>query len=165
MRRFLATGLVFAMAGLGMPAASFASQPQLQTGIINGTARTANHQALPNFTVRVRNVSTGQVAGTTTSSTAGNFSFAGLQPGNYVVEVVNAAGDVVGTSTSLSVAAGATVTVGVTATALGAITAASAGGFSLLGLGTIASVAVVGAAGAATLAAVVAVKHNASPSK
>lgn len=40
------------------------------------------------------------------SAPDGAFSFAGLSPGNYVVEIVDAAGKVVGTSASLSVAAG-----------------------------------------------------------
>jgi hypothetical protein len=95
---------------------------------LNGTAQTAQGQSLANYTVQLRNLQTGQLAGSTTSNAAGSFSFSGLTPGNYVVEVVNPAGTIVGTSAATSVAAGATVTVGVTAAATaGAAGAAAAG--------------------------------------
>ena len=40
----------------------------------------------------MRNANTGELTGSTTSNQAGQFSFAGLQPGNYVVEIVDAGG-------------------------------------------------------------------------
>jgi hypothetical protein len=168
MRKLAVVMIAIGMAGFAVPSNAFAAGParvaQAQTGAITGVAQGANKATLANYTVRVRNVQTGQIAGTTTSNTAGSFSFAGLQPTNYVVEVVNAAGQVVGLSPSIAVAAGATVSVTVGAAAAGAIAAASAGGFSLLGLGTVASVAVVTAAGVAGVVAVVAANNNASPS-
>jgi hypothetical protein len=124
---------------------------------LNGVAQGANKATLPNYTVQVRNASTGTLAGSTVSTQTGTFTFAGLQPGNYVVEIIDAAGKVVGLSPSVSVGAGA---------AAGAITTASGGGFGLFGLGTAASVAVIGAAGAATaLVAVKSTNGSASPSK
>ena len=93
-------------------------------------------------------------------------TFTSLQPGNYVVEIVDAAGKVVGLSSMVAVTAGSTVAVTVTASTVGSIAAATGGGFGLLGLGTVASVAVIGAAGAATaLVAVQSTNNNASPSK
>jgi hypothetical protein len=76
------------------------------------------------------------------------------------VEIVDAAGKVVGLSPSISVAAGATVTVTVGASAAGALAAATGGGLSLLGLGPLASVAVAGAASAAAVTAVVATRDG-----
>ena len=101
-----------------------------------------------------------RLTGSTTSNQAGQFSFAGLQPGHYVVEIVDATGKVVGLSPSLLVTAGSTVTVTVGATAAGALAAASGGGLSLLGLGPLASVAVAGAASAAAVTAVVATREG-----
>jgi hypothetical protein len=78
-----------------------------------------------NTVVQLRNLATGQLAGSTTSNVAGQFSFIGLNPGNYAVEVVNAAGQIVGTSASVAVSSGAAVT-GVSVTASAAV-AATAG--------------------------------------
>jgi hypothetical protein len=131
---------------------------QQQGGAVEGVAQSVDKAPLPNFRVNVRNANTGDLAGSTTSNQAGQFAFASLQPGNYVVEIVDASGKVVGLSSSISVAAGSTVTVTVGASAAGAIAAASGGGLSLLGLGPLASVAVAGAASAAAVTAVVATR-------
>lgn len=129
-------------------------------GALNGVAQSADKAPLPNFRVHVRNANTGELAGSTTSNQAGQFSFGGLEPGNYVIEIVDATGKVVGLSPSLAVAAGSTVTVTVGATAAGALASASGGGLSLLGLGPLASVAVAGAASAAAVTAVVATREG-----
>src|SRR5215203_3523192 len=74
-------------------------------GALNGVAQSADKAPLPNFRVHVRNANTGELAGSTTSNQAGQFSFGGLEPGNYVIEIVDATGKVVGLSPSLAVAA------------------------------------------------------------
>ncbi len=70
-------------------------------GTLNGVAQSADKAPLPNYRVHVRNANTGELAGSTTSNQAGQFTFASLQPGNYVVEIVDAAGKVVGLSPSI----------------------------------------------------------------
>ena len=94
-------------------------------GSLSGTASSSTGQVVTNTVVQLRNLATGQLAGSTTSNVAGQFSFIGLNPGNYAVEVVNAAGQIVGTSASVAVSAGAAVT-GVSVTASAAV-AATAG--------------------------------------
>lgn len=131
-----------------------------QGGALTGVAQSADKAPLPNFRVHVRNANTGELAGSTTSNQAGQFSFSALQPDHYVIEIVDAAGKVVGLSPSIPVAAGATVTVTVGATAAGALAASTGGGVSLLGLGPLASVAVAGAASAAAVTAVVATRDG-----
>jgi len=170
MRRVVSLGLVMAVAVVGMPIGAFAAakSPARQgqgTGTLSGVARGSDRAPLANYTVRVRSVTDGQIAGSTTSSGAGDFAFAGLQPGNYIVEVVDATGKVVGLSPTIGVTAGASVTVTVSAAAAGAMTAAAHGGLSLFGLGTLGSVAVITAAGVAGVTAVVATKSDASPSR
>lgn len=138
------------------------------TGVIQGTAQNAGGQTLPNFTVQLRNLQTGQLAGTTTSNVAGSFSFTGLNPANYVVEVVNQAGVVVGTSTSIAVTAGATITVTVSATAASAIAGTAAAGAAAAGgaaAGISTAVIVTTVAAAAGIAGVVVAVNNASPSR
>jgi hypothetical protein len=163
MRRLTAVLLAAALSLNAAPLFA-AKTPQGQTGTINGIAQNAQGQNLANYTVRVRNVTTGQLAGSTTSGATGQFSFVGLDPGRYVVEIVNQAGDIIGTSAALSVAAGATVTITVGATAAAAASAAAAGGTSFLA--STAGIITVAAVGAGVAGIVVAAnKSNASPSR
>jgi hypothetical protein len=119
-----------------------------QNSALNGVARGADRAPLANFRVNVRNANTAEVAEATISNQAGQFAFASLLPGNYVVEIVDAAGSTVGLSPAIPLSTGATVTVTVGASAAGAL--ASGGGLSLLGLGPLASVAVGGAGSGVT---------------
>jgi hypothetical protein len=124
-------------------------QAPAEPGAINGIAQNSAGHTLPNYTVQLRNLQTGQLSGVTTSNAAGSFSFAGLSPANYVVEVVNQAGAIVGSSAAIPVAAGTTVSVTVSATAAAAIAGAAAGGAAAAGIAGVVAVA----------------RHNASPSR
>jgi hypothetical protein len=138
MRKFWSLTVVVAVISLGIPSLAFSSpasahaRQQNQFGTITGTAKSAKGEALPNYKVQVRDTRTGQIVGQATSNSSGAFSVSGLAPGNYVVEVVNPAGQVVGLSPSVAITAGGVASVTVTATAAGAVGAAAAGGgFSL----------------------------------
>ena len=173
MKRLLRSFGIIALSGaLGVIAStqlSAASGQTAATGSLSGTASSSNGQAIPNAVVQLRNLGTGQLTGTTTSNGLGHFSFVGLNPGNYAVEVVNVSGQIVGTSASVAVGAGAAVTgVGVTASA--AVAAAGGG----VGAGTAttgaaagtSTAAIVGAAAAAAGVAGAAYTNSvASPSK
>jgi hypothetical protein len=93
--------------------------------------------------VQLRDVLTGELVGTTRCDRAGAFVFTNLNPGNYVVEVVNAQGDVIGTSAVSAVAAGATVAISVTAAT--AVAAATGGISTAVILTTLAAAAGVAA--------------------
>jgi len=128
---------------------------------VTGAASDVNGHVLSNASVQLRNVSTGQLVGSATTNAAGQFSFDHLPPGSYVVEVLNAAGQIVGTSGSVVVTAGAAVT-GVSVSASAATKAAGAGGFGSHHVGLI-----LGAAAAAGVAGGVAMATGgtASPSQ
>lgn len=162
MRRFVALALsstlVLQAAPLMAATARAGAQAAVGTGALNGTAHSAGGQTLPDYTVQLRNLQTGKLEGITTSNAAGDFSFAGLNPGNYMVEVLNPAGVIVGTSAATAVAAGSTVTVMVSTAAVAALTAAAAGGISTVLIVTTVAVA-------AGIAGVVVAKNNASPSR
>jgi hypothetical protein len=131
-------------------------------GSISGTASDTNGHVLSNTGVQLRNVSTGQLVGRATANGVGQFSFDQLPPGSYVVEVVNAAGQIVGTSGSVVVSAGAAVA-GVSVTgSVASRAAASSGGFSTHHVGLI-----LGAAAAAGVAGGIAMATGgtASPSQ
>jgi len=173
MRKIITFALVLAVAALGTPSLTYAAGPAKTAavkqgqplGTITGDAKNAQNQALPNYKVRVRG-SNGSVAAETTSNTAGHFTVSGLPADSYTVEIIDAAGKVIGVSPSMALTAGATMSITVTASALGAIgtTGATSGGFSLFGLGTTSSLLMLG--GIATLATVGIVKAtNASPSR
>jgi hypothetical protein len=129
-----------------------------QQGALTGGPQSEDVPHLRNFRLHVRNANTGELAGSTTSTQAGQFSFASLQPGDYVVEIVDAAGKMVGLSPSISASAGSTVTVTVGATAAGALAASVGGNQSLVALGPLASVAVAGAASPGAVTAIVATR-------
>jgi hypothetical protein len=98
---------------------------------------------MANSTVQLRNLATGQLIGTTTSSSAGAFTFAGLPAGRYAAEVLNATGQIVGTSAALDVAAGAAISgVGVLAGAAGAAAAETGAGLSAGWIVTITAAAI-----------------------
>jgi hypothetical protein len=151
------TGLPVSVAAASGPAARRAQQP----GTLQGVAQAADKAPLPNYTVRVRNVQTGDLAGSTTTNEAGEFSFAGLTPASYVVEIVDAAGQIVGLSPTITVSTGTVASVTVTVSAAATEAIATGGGFSFLGLGTAASAAVI--AGAATIGVGVAVASTKKP--
>src|SRR5579871_861094 len=67
---------------------------QGQLASLAGTASTNTGQTLVNVTVQLRNLATGQLVGSTTTTATGSFSFAGIQAGQYAVEVVNTVGQV-----------------------------------------------------------------------
>jgi hypothetical protein len=131
------------------------------TGTITGTATSSTGQTLSNFAVHVRNLQTGALAGSTTSNGVGRFSFAGLNPGRYVVEVASQSGPIVGSSSPLDLTAGATVTLTVnTAAATGAAfggSVAQAGGG---GGGPSKAVIITTIAAAAGIAAAIAIAAN-----
>jgi hypothetical protein len=163
MRRFLSTVLVTAMTVAGAPLGAMAS-PQESIGL-KGRAFSPSLQALPDTRVQIRDLKTGLLANSTTSNATGDFSFENLKPGDYVVELADASGHVLGTSPPFTLGAARSVTVSVVAVSTGAVAAGGGAGFSLFGLGPVSSVAVLGAAGAAAVTAVVATHQNASPSR
>ena len=133
-------------------------------GSVAGTAQDANNAIMSGVKVQLRNADTGALVDTTTSAANGGFSFTGLPAGNYVVEIVNASGQIVGASASIAVTAGATITgITVAASAAGAAAAAAAGGFAAFftsTAGILTGIAVIGA-----VAAGVVIAANASPSR
>lgn len=126
-----------------------------QTGTISGVALDADGKPLGDHTVRLRNVDTGEVIAETKSDPeTGEYSFTNLPEGKYVVEVVDPAGAVVGTTSTIALAAGAVVTgVTVAVTAAGAVAAAAAaGGLGALLSSTVGLAAVAAGAGLGALA-------------
>ena len=130
------------------------------TGGIQGTATSSTGQALPNTTVQLRNLQTGQLAGTTTSNATGGFSFTGLNPANYVVEIVSPTGTIVGSSSAVAVTAGQTVTVTVCASA-----AAAGGAATSAGVSTAVIITTIAAGAGIAAAVALAVNNDESPSR
>jgi hypothetical protein len=170
MRNVAVIALVVAMAfSSPMLAAPRIAQAQAPASSLAGTATASTGEVLPNVTVQLRNLTTGELSGSTTSNAAGSFAFAGLAAGQYAIELVSATGQIVGASAAIPVAAGATVT-GVTVTATTAFVAsagAAAAGAGAAGAGAGVSTAVIvtTVAVAAGIAGAVAVAANASPSQ
>jgi hypothetical protein len=107
MNRVLALALVVSMAGTSVFAAG-AQAPANSS--IAGSVKSSSGRVIGHATVRLRDLETGQLAGTATSDAAGQFSFPGLMAGTFTVEIVSAAGEILGSSAPISVAAGAAIT-------------------------------------------------------
>ena len=163
MRRFFSTVLVTAMTVAGAPLGVVSAQHD--SVALRGTAYTTNLQAFPDVRVQIRDLKTALLVNSTTSNATGEFSFENLKPGDYIVELADASGHVMGMSPPFTLGTAKSVTVSVVAVSTGAVAAGGGAGFSLFGLGPVSSVAVLGAAGAAAVTAVVATRQDASPSR
>ena len=174
MKRFFVFVLVVALIGIGIPTPLASAGLPQGNGQITGNAKGSDGKPMANTPARLRNVANGQLAGTTYTSALGDFGFTSLNPGNYIVEVVDTAGRIIGTSAQIALAPGTLVVggVGITTTvagAAGAATAAAGGSF----FKSTAGVVLLAAAGAGVVGAVVATGGtgngattlNASPSK
>jgi len=163
MRKLVSAGLIVMISAAGLPTAVMAAAQEAAT--VSGIAKGPNLQALPSVRVQVRNTNTGEVAGSTVTTETGEFTIPGLPGGNYVIEVLNSADKILGISTPFFAAPGTTATASVMALAPGTAAAASGGGFSLFGLGSVTSMTILGAASAAAIVGVVATRPDASPSR
>src|SRR5262245_17916222 len=165
MRRVIVQALAIAMVVSSLPVSAAGPGSNVArtaaTGTIVGTAASANGQTLPNATVYVRDMQNGTIAGSTTSNAIGRFSFAGLHPGRYVVEVARQSA-IVGSSSILDVATGATVTTTVNTAAEAGIAYGSAGqtGGGGGGHGVRTAVIITTIAAGAGIAAAVAIATN-----
>ena len=160
LKRLLA---VLVVISLGLAVTAMADQG---TGRISGTARDAQDKVLSNVKLQLRNVDTGQVVATTRAAANGTFEFTGLNPGNYVVEIVDDSDKIIGVSTSMALAAGGIVSgLTVAASAAGALAgAAAAGGIGAFFSSTGGILLLVGI-GAGVTAGVIAATNDASGSR
>lgn len=166
MKKLLASVLCAALALTMQPitvvAAGLAAQ---NTGSVSGTAKDKAGTVLSGVKVQLRNVDTGSLVGTTISASNGAFSFTGLAQGNYVIEIVDDNGKIIGVSAAIAVGAGAVIAgLTVAASSAGALAgAAAAGGLGAFFTST-GGILVLAGVGIGATAAIVAVTNDASPS-
>ena len=153
MRRLIAVVLASLLVFVSTPRTSAAAK---SGGTITGVARSTAGQPLGGHSVRVRSVRTGDVVATATTSGTGSFVVPSLVPGSYVVEIVDAAGRIVGASAITTVVEERIASVMVTAASSELVGGVSAGVIALI----------VAAGGAAVVGIVVATTgDDASPSQ
>jgi hypothetical protein len=161
--------LVAAIIGAAVPAfAAMAKAKQGEgSGRISGVALDSATKPLANVTARLRNVDSGQLVGETKTNARGEYTFTGLNPGRFVVEIVSDKGDIIGTTSAISLTVGAMVATGVTVTATAAAAGATAAAAAAAGGGFFSSTAglIVIAAAGAGIAGGVAIAANSSPSR
>jgi hypothetical protein len=108
--------------------------PQQGRGHLRGNTVDAAKQPSGNLTVKLKEVSTGKEVAVTQSAANGQFGFPNVNPTQYIIEITDATGKVLGTATA-TVTAGATATVTITSAVLTAAGAAALGtGGALAGL-------------------------------
>jgi hypothetical protein len=78
-------------------------------GIVEGRVVDDSGKPIANASVRLRDLTTGKVAGSLTSNNSGHVTFRSVNPGTYVAELVGGAGKVLAASQMFPVAAGQAV--------------------------------------------------------
>ena len=158
--------------GLPVAGASATRQAVIGTTVLNpsqahisGRVVTPGGDPIANTMVRARNLLNGQIGGSTATASAGQFAL-NVNPGSYLLEAVDAGGQIVGTSSFISAAGGTAITAMVTAsTGVFSAVTTTAGLVSTLGSTAARSVtyaaAAVGVAGVVTPAQTI----TASPSR
>ena len=134
---------------------------------ISGLVATPTGEPLANTLVRARDLLTNEIVGSVRTSDKGEFSIVGLKPANYVLEILDNEGLLIGTSAFISAAAGSILSaVTVTATT-GALTAVNTATGLVATLGATAARGVTAAAAASGVAGVVVPEGipTASPSR
>lgn len=153
-------GLVVVVIALGLALAASAAQG---TGKLSGTARDATGNPLANAKLQLRNVDTGQLVATGRSGADGAYEFTGLNPGNYIVEIVDESGRIVGASPATAVGAGAAITgLVVQASAAGAVAGAAAAGGAGAFFASTGGILLLLGIGAGVTAGVIAMKEECS---
>jgi hypothetical protein len=143
---------------VGAPTAS-------QGGKIEGIAKDSSLRVLSGVTLQLRKIdqvtSKSDLVDSTRSDASGRFSFTGVVPGNYVIEIVDDKGAVMVVGSPIAVAPSAVITgVVMTGNAAGAVGSSAAGRVGAFFAST-AGLVLVGAAGTAAGAVVVANKATA----
>jgi hypothetical protein len=115
------------------------------TGTIQGTALTPSNGQAADRVVQLRNAETGRVVATQTTNNTGAFSFANVDAGNYIVEVVAGNQSVLAASSVVTLHAGEVVATAVKLPLL-------ASGGILGGTAAMASIVAASAAAAGVLA-------------
>lgn len=97
--------------------------PNPAQAVISGNVVSLGGEPLTNTVVQARNLLTGALGGSTTTTTDGQFAL-DVDPGSYMLEILDAGGQIIGTSSFIAATAGATIaaaTVIATSSVLGVV--------------------------------------------
>jgi hypothetical protein len=130
---------------------------------ISGTAATSDRHPLAQHAVRLRDLDRGVISVTSETGAGGQYTFTSVLPGRYLVEVVDGTGAVLGTSSALSIEAGAVLT-GIHVSAVsGSATARNTADRNFFK--STSGLVLLAAAGAGVVATTAAVRKDASPTR
>lgn len=124
-----------------------APAPTAGGSVVSAFVWDAANAPVPDITVALRNLATARVEGVRRSDADGHVSFRGMEPGTYVLEVVDVRGAVVATGQTFSIDAGESVA---TFVRLGAKTRRVADLFTNVGAIAVATAAGLGATAVGT---------------
>ena len=113
LRRVLAAAVVCAgvmlSAGTSLGAGAAAGNADAPLTTIVGAAWKADNSPIPQAKLRLRNVDTGKVAATAVTNDAGQFVFADVEAGSYIVELISDGGKLLAVSHTITIGPGETV--------------------------------------------------------
>jgi Carboxypeptidase regulatory-like domain len=106
----IAAAVICAAAVTSVSAGPAGPRPAVTHGtVVLGHAWTANNAAIPYARVRLRDVATAHVKATTVANEAGQFAFSNIEPGSYVVELVDESNRILTVGRVFDIARGQTV--------------------------------------------------------
>lgn len=121
---------------------------------ISGKVVNPGGSPIPSVTVRARDLLTGQLSGSASTSQSGQFLLS-VNPGSYILEVVDTSGQVIGTSSFILATAGSAISAATVTATTGVLGRTQTSSGLLSTLGTTAARSVTYAAAAAGVAGIV----------
>ena len=122
---------------------------------VSGMVATPDGAPLGDVVVRARNLLSNEIDGSTRTGEKGEYAIVNLRPGNYVLEIVDDTGRIIGTSAFVAATAGAIVSALTITATTGVLSAVGTTTGVVAALGATAARAVTAAAAAAGVAGVV----------
>jgi hypothetical protein len=93
----------------GRPAGQAGTAIAARAASVQGSAWNADNTPIPEARLRLRNVNTGKIVSATVADTGGRFTFAPVEPGTYLVELVNESGRMLAVGQVFTIGRGETV--------------------------------------------------------
>jgi hypothetical protein len=100
---------VLLAAGASLGAAATAAKSGAPSPTIMGAAWKADNSPIPQAKLRLRNVDTGRVVAATLANDAGQFVFADIETGSYIVELISNGGKLLAVGHTITIGPGETV--------------------------------------------------------
>jgi hypothetical protein len=106
--QFCVLGLMTSIGAAAVAAGQARTTPAPRAASVQGSAWNADNTPIPEARLRLRNVNSGKIVAATVADTGGRFTFAPVEPGTYLVELVSESGRMLAVGQVFTIARGET---------------------------------------------------------